>query len=328
MAYSPEIYKKAQAVLEQRRSDAQARAAALRQQALREIPRLREIEQQMAQSSGKVVTAILNGSNVEQEVERIKAENLSLQVEMSMLLHDIGKDVSNFEPQYTCSKCEDTGYAGNKRCECFSTLLRELSCQSLSELSGMRPMSFDDLSLDYYSAKADTEGNLSDRARMRAVFDYCRAYAKGFDGDDDSLLLTGPTGVGKTHLSLAIAGELLSRGYSVVYGPVQRLLHRIENEHFGRSAGNSEDIMVECDLLILDDVGTEFSSPFYTSALYNVINERMLSGKPTIISTNLDAKELKDRYGVQIASRIIGTFQPLMCVGADVRILKMSQSLK
>ena len=327
MAYSPEIYRQAQTVLEQRRSAAQARAATLRQQLLREVPRLREIEQQMALSSGKVVTAILNGNNVEQEVERIKTENLALQVELSMLLREHGAGVSNFEPQYTCPKCEDTGFFGNKRCECFHTLLRELSCQALSELSGMRPLSFDELSLDYYSSQADSRTGISPRARMREVIAYCRAYAEGFDGSDVSLLLRGPTGVGKTHLSLAIAGEVLSRGYSVVYGPVQKLLHRIENEHFGRSSGNSEDVMTGCDLLILDDVGTEFSSSFYTSALYNIINERMLSGKPTIISTNLNQKELTDRYGEQIASRITGTFHPLVCVGSDIRQLKLRQSL-
>ena len=327
MAYSAEIYKQAQAVLEQRRSAAQAHAAAMRQRLLREIPRLREIEQQMAQSSGKVVSAILNGNNVEQEVERIKAENLSLQVEMSMLLREHDAGISNFEPQYTCPRCEDTGFRGSRRCECFQTLLRELSCQALSELSGMRPLKFEDMSLDYYSSQADARTGISPRARMREVIAYCRAYAEGFDGSDVSLLLRGPTGVGKTHLSLAIAGEVLSRGYSVVYGPVQKLLHRIENEHFGRSSGNSEDVMTGCDLLILDDVGTEFSSSFYTSALYNIINERMLSGKPTVISTNLNQKELTDRYGEQIASRVTGTFQPLVCVGSDIRQLKLRQSL-
>ncbi len=328
MAYSREVYEQAQAVLEKRRGTAQARAAALRQSMIRKVPRLREIEQQMAQSSGKVVSAILNGHNVEQEVERIKAENLALQVEMSMLLHENGAEVSDFEPRYLCSKCEDTGIRGNKRCECFNALLRELSCQSLSELSGMRPMSFEDLSLDYYSAQSEARTGISPRARMREVIAYCRAYAEGFDGTDVSLLLRGPTGVGKTHLSLAIAGEVMSRGYSVVYGPVQKLLHRIEKEHFGRASGNSEDVMTACDLLILDDVGTEFSSSFYTSALYNIINERMLEGKPTIISTNLNQKQLTERYGEQIASRITGTFQPLVCAGKDIRQLKLRQSLE
>ena len=326
--YSREIYQKAMETLESRRSQAAARAAALHEQMCAVSPKVREIEAKMAQSSGKVVAAILRGTNIEQDVERIKAENLALQVELSMLLKDHGAEVSNFEPQYTCKVCEDTGFVGGKRCDCLEQLLRELSCLELSELSAMRPTSFDDLSLDYYSAQPDGRTGISPRARMREVIEYCKAYAKGFDGRDVSLLLRGPTGVGKTHLSLAIAGEVLSRGYSVVYGPVQQLLHRMEKDHFGRSDSGTEDVLLACDLLILDDVGTEFSSPFYTSALYNIINGRMMAEKPTIISTNLNQKELTERYGEQIASRVTGTFQPLVCVGKDIRQLKLKQSLR
>ncbi len=328
MAYTQELYEQAKAILEQRRSAAQTKATQLRRTMIAKAPRLAEIEQQMAQSAGKVVSAVLRGGNIEDEVECIKKENLALQVEMSLLLKENGADVANFEPQYVCPRCEDTGICGTKYCDCYLTLLRELSCESLSELSGMKPQSFDTLSLDFYSDRPDARTGIAPRARMRDVIAYCRAYAEGFDGSDVSLLLRGPTGVGKTHLSLAIAGEVMARGYSVVYGPVQKLLHRIEKEHFGRAEGNSEDIMTDCDLLILDDVGTEFTSPFYTSALYNIINERMLSDKPTIISTNLNQKELTTRYGEQIASRITGTFQPIVCDGKDIRQLKLKQSIE
>lgn len=328
LAYSREIYDQAYALLERRRGTAGARAAALRAEMTKKVPRLAEIERQMAQSASKVVHAILGGENVEEQVEHIKTENLALQAEMAKLLRENGVQADNFEPQYHCPKCEDTGVYDNHHCECFLALLRELSCESLSELSGMQTTSFDDLSLEYYSSQPEAKTGISPRARMRGVIEYCRAYAEGFDGNDDSLLLTGPTGVGKTHLSLAIAGEVLSRGYSVVYGPVQKLLHRLEKEHFGRAEGNSEDVMTDCDLLILDDVGTEFSSPFYTAALYNVINERMLSEKPTIISTNLNQKQLTARYGEQIASRITGTFHPLLCAGKDIRQLKLKKTIE
>ena len=293
-----------------------------------ELPRVREIEQLMAQSSAKVVQAILNGGNVEEQVERIKAENLALQVELSMLLQDHGAAVSDFEPRYTCALCQDTGYANGKLCACLDQLMREYSCMELSELSAMRPTSFEEFSLDYYSSKADGRTGIAPRAQMRQVMEFCRAYAEHFDGRDDSLLLRGPTGVGKTHLSLAIAGVVLAHGHSVVYGPVQQLLHRIEREHFGRADGNTEDTLMACDLLILDDVGTEFSSSFYTSALYNIINGRLMAEKPTIISTNLNQKELTERYGEQIASRITGLFTPLVCCGKDIRQQKLKQSLE
>ncbi len=327
MAFNRETYQKAAAELERRRGAAHASAAAFRERMLREIPRLAEIERQMALSASKVVQAILSGGNVDAAVEHIKTENLSLQVEMSMLLREHGETAVNFEPQYTCSACEDTGTVNGKRCHCFEALLREYSCRSLSELSAMQPTSFDELSLGFYSDKPDGRTGISPRARMREIIEYCRCYALDFDGKDVSLLLRGPTGVGKTHLSLAIAGVVMQKGYSVVYGPVQRLLHRLEKEHFGRAEGDSEEVLLSCDLLILDDVGTEFSGPFYTSALYNIINGRMLDGKPTIISTNLNQKELADRYGEAIASRITGTFQPLVCAGADVRLLKLKSSI-
>lgn len=327
MAFNRDAYEKATAELARRRSTANARAAAFRDRMVDEIPRLREIERLMALSSSKVVRAVLDGGNVDAAVDRIKTENLALQVEMSMLLREHGETQVNFEPQYTCKNCEDTGYVGTSRCTCFEALLREYSCESLSELSAMRPTSFDDLDLSYYSDRAEGKTGISPRARMRGVIDYCRSYAEDFDGNDTSLLLCGPTGVGKTHLSLAIAGAVMAKGYSVVYGPTQKLLHRVEKEHFGRAQGNSEDTLCNCDLLILDDIGTEFSSPFYVSALYNIINSRMLDGKPTIISTNLNQKELIERYGEAIASRITGTFHPLVCAGADVRLLKLQQSI-
>lgn len=326
--YNSEYYERATATLKERRAAAQTKAAELHEAIRTRVPRVAELERLMAQSSSKVVDAILRGGNIEAEVERIKTENIGYQVELAMLLRENGVESGNFEPLYTCPLCEDTGVANGRRCVCFDQLLREYACVGLSEMSAMKPTSFDTMSLDYYSSKADGRTGIAPRAQMRQVIEYCRAYADNFDGRDHSLLLRGPTGVGKTHLSLAIAGTVLSKGYSVVYGPIQQLLHRIEREHFGRSDGNTEDVLQECDLLVLDDVGTEFSSSFYTSALYNIINGRLMAEKPTIISTNLNQKELTERYGEQIASRVTGLFMPLVCVGKDIRLQKLKQSLE
>lgn len=130
---------------------------------------------------------------------------------------------------------------------------------------------------------------------MTSVLRYCRDYAEDFrcgpQGSSPSLLMAGPTGVGKTHVSLAIARTVSDKGYGVVYGPVQGLLHRLEREHFGRAEGNTEEMLTGCDLLILDDFGTEFSGPFYTACLYNLINTRMLEERPSILSTNLGRRK-------------------------------------
>lgn len=328
MGYSREVYDAAMAVLEKRRSDARSRAAALHEQMAERHPRVREIEREMAQSAIQVARAVLDGRDVEAAVDKIKTQNLALQAELAGILAQEGIPQADFEPRYHCPRCEDTGYVNGHICECFRSLLREEAYRRLSYAGPMGEADFDSLRLEYYPDTPDPRTGVVPRARMGEILTYCRCYADDFDGRSPSLLLRGPTGIGKTHVSLAIARKAIERGYGVVYGPVQMLLHKLEKEHFGRADGNSEELMTSCDLLILDDLGAEFSSPFYTSCLYNLINGRMLEGKPTIISTNLGQKELMERYGEQITSRLIGTFVPLVFVGKDIRQIKLQQKIR
>jgi DNA replication protein DnaC len=191
----------------------------------------------------------------------------------------------------------------------------------------MKLTSFDDMELSYYPDTPDPLSRLSIRERMRGVLSFCRSYAENFSTSSSSLLMRGATGTGKTHVSLAIAKIAAEQGHSVIYGPAQQLLHKIEKEHFGRSDGNSEDMMAGCDLLILDDLGMEFSSPFYVSCLYNLINTRMLADLPTIISTNLNQSQMQERYGDAITSRITGSFNPIVFLGKDIRQIKSQQRM-
>ncbi len=327
MGYSKEVFEEALRTLEQRRSAAAARADALRARMRAATPRVREIETEMARASLLVSRAILDGGDVEQAVTRIRDQNLALQAELAQLLAEHGEQARNFEPQYTCPVCGDTGYDGREMCVCLRTLLQEGACRRLSSISHMQFTTFDELQLDYYPDEPDASGQ-SPRRQMRDILAYCRGYAEDFSPASPSLLLRGPTGTGKTHVSLAITRLVAARGFHAIYGPTQQLLHQLEKEHFGRADGNSEDMMTECDLLVLDDLGAEFPSPFYTSCLYNLINTRMLAGFPTIISTNLSARQLTERYGEQISSRIIGTFQPLTFAGRDVRQLKLQERIR
>ncbi len=325
MGYSREVYDAAFAELQRRRTGAQTKATALHERMVNKHPRIREIEREMANAAIRVSRAVLNGGDVIAAVERIKNKNLTLQAELAEILAKEGIHRPNFEPRYACPSCEDTGYCRNKVCDCFKALLREEAFKRLSYMGTMKDASFDSLRLDYYP---DTpRSKMSPRDCMNEVFAYCKSYADDFDLNSPSLLFRGATGTGKTHVSLAIARCVINAGLGVIYGPVQKLLHQIEKEHFGRANGNSQDMMIECDLLILDDLGSEFSSPFYTSCLYNLINSRMLDGRPTIISTNLNQNEL-ERYGEQITSRIIGTFVPLTFVGRDIRQIKLREKIK
>lgn len=319
MAYDPHVVQAARERLEQRRQQASTDAAALRTRLYAQYPRIREIEQELTTALPEVTRAILAGDN--DAVERTRQHNLRLQTELADILLTEGFTQTNLEPQYTCPLCEDTGYANGKVCACYQQLLREEACRRLSGLSSMKLTDFDGISLSYYSDKVDPRLGISPRDRMQDVIDYCRHYAREFSLGAPSLLLLGATGTGKTHLSLAIAKQVTEQGYQVVYGSMQPLLRKLESEHFGRVEGDSESQLIDCDLLILDDLGMEFDSAFTRACLYNILNARLLEGKPTIISTNLSHTAIGERYGEQIASRITGGFEPLLCVGDDIRQL-------
>ena len=326
MAYDEKVVRAARGRLEKRRHDAETSAAALRERMCGEIPRLREIEREKAAAIPELTHAILAG-NADGAVERIQQKNLELQQEMAHILRSNGCDRDNFEPRYTCTKCGDTGYVNGAVCDCYRRLLQEEACNALSGLSAMRLTDFASLRLDYYDNAVDPKLGVSPREHMRDIIDYCRDYTAAFTPHGDSLLLQGATGIGKTHLCLAIARGVTEQGFGVVYGSVQPLIRRLEAEHFGREQGSSEDQLITCDLLVLDDLGMEFDTPFSRACLYNILNARLLEGRPTVVSTNLSISAMKERYGDQIASRISGGFVPLLCVGNDIRQIIRRQSL-
>ena len=324
MNYSQDIYKEALQTLTDRRTNANQQAAALKERMQRYVPRVSEIEREMAQASSQVIRAVLDGGDVEQTVEQIKQRNLALQDELASLLATAGETQRDFEPHFFCPHCQDTGYTDRGMCDCYRELLQDIACQRLCRDSAMQPTSFEEMSLDYYPDAVGENGR-SPREQMEGILRYCRQYADAFSTDSPNLILRGPTGTGKTHCSLAIARQAAQQGYHVVYGPVQRLLHQVEREHFGKEDGDSEELLCRCDLLILDDLGAEFTGPFYIASLYNILNARLLAGLPTLISTNLNIQQIKDRYGDAIASRIMGSFQPLVFCGKDIRQMKMQQ---
>ena len=326
MAYDEKVVRAARQRLEKRRRDAETAAAALKERMCNQLPRLREIEREKAAAIPELTHAILSG-NVDGAVERIQQKNLELQQEMAQILHANGCCFDSFEPRYTCAKCGDTGYANGVVCDCYRRLLQEEACNALSGLSAMRLTDFGSMRLDYYDNVVDPKLGVSPREHMADIIAYCRDYTANFATTADSLLLQGATGIGKTHLCLAIARGVTEQGFGVVYGSVQPLIRRLEAEHFGREQGNSEDQLISCDLLVLDDLGMEFDTPFSRACLYNILNARLLEGRPTVVSTNLSISAMKERYGDQIASRISGGFVPLLCVGNDIRQLIRRQSL-
>ncbi len=318
MAYDAQVVAAAKRRLAERRDRASREAASLRAEITAREPRVRELERQIAAAVPELTRVILNGGDP-QAVAALQQQNLDLQNQLAILLRQMGCSVTNFEPQYTCPVCNDTGFVEGRLCSCYSRLLQEEACKRLSSLSSMKLTDFDSLDASLYEAAVDPRLGTSPRQRMLDIIAYCREYAARFTPDAGSLLLQGATGTGKTHLSLAIAKAVTEAGYGVVYGSVQPLLRRMESEYFGRAEGNTEEQLTACDLLVLDDLGMEMDSQFYRSCIYSLLNNRLLEGRPTVISTNLSFAALKERYGDQIASRIIGGFEPLICVGRDIR---------
>lgn len=328
MAVNPNVYAEALSVLSRRRSEAAQRAAALRERMRSLDPRVITIEQKMAASAGQVVQAILSGDGTEAAVARIRDENLALQRQLADILHNAGETADNFEPVYTCPLCRDTGFADGKRCVCLETLIRDGSVRALENSAHTRLPAFNELTAAVYSDKPDAADGSSPRSRMERVLAFCRRYGEEFSARSPSLLLRGPTGTGKTQVSLAIARAAAEKGHFVLYGPTGQLFHRLEQEHFGRAEGSGLEEMIGCDLLVMDDLGTEFSGPFAASCLYELLNTRLLAGLPTLISTNLTADQLSARYGEAITSRIIGVFRPVIFYGSDVRLDQLRRSIR
>lgn len=324
MAYEAKIVERAAAEISRRRRAAEETARSHREQLMRQIPGLAEIQKRIVSSGMQVPSALGRGEEGIRILRRLRDENLKAQEERRRILKEHGYDERYIQPQYTCPLCEDRGYVGDKMCDCYRSLLEQYSYEALCDRSPMKLCSFDTFDLRYYPETAPD--GTSPREYMAGVYEYCRGYAVDFDLNSPSLFFCGATGLGKTHLSLAIAGEVIRRGYRVVYGSVPNLLSMAENEKFGRSEqenGSTERAMAGCDLLILDDLGAEFVTPYTVSVLYNVINTRLLTGKPVIISTNLTMAELEQKYSARLTSRITGNYQYLRFYGVDVRQLKL-----
>ncbi len=280
--------------------------------------RLYEIDRQHTAIGAKLVTAALNGGNIEE----LKAISKSLSAEKEEIL----KRAEVKKISYDCLLCNDTGYVGSKLCDCVKRLASGIMTAELSRMMPLEASGFDNFNLNYYSDKDNGEGN--PRRRMTAIFKVCNEYALGFNPQKShNLLFLGSAGLGKTHLTLAIVSALLDKGFVPIYGSAENLFRQIEKEKFGSEDNGAYDAMIECDLLVIDDLGAEMATAFTKSALYNLVNSRILSGKPTIINTNLSMKEIETRYTARISSRLIGNFDAYKFIGEDIRQQKAVERL-
>ena len=326
MAYDGKIMHQALARMEgdkQRRAEEFARR---RETLYRVEPRLQAIEQELRSTMSKIIAgALQRGTDPLPAIRVIQDENLELQRQRAEILLSMGYPMDYLEEKPACDKCNDSGFCGHEVCACLQKYYNEQQKKTLSPLLGMGNQSFDTFSLDWYSPRINERLGCSPREHMEHVFETCSNFARHFEKHGGNLLLTGPTGVGKTFLSACTAREVTDRGFTVVYDTVPNFFRIMENDHFHRVEEGSSDAVerfLRCDLLIMDDLGTEFLTPFVNSALYRIVNTRLMTGKSTVISTNLSPDEIAARYTAQTFSRIEGEYEILPCFGDDIRILK------
>lgn len=325
MGYSSSIYRAAKYEMDKRRGRAFEKQEKNKKIFYSKCPRAEIIEREIASTSIKAAKEIFSGkSNVKKELEKLKENNLNLQKELTELLVSKGFPENYLDEQYTCADCKDTGYIDGKMCSCMKLLLRDIAYNELNKKSPLSLCDFSAFDTSLYSAEVSQGQKMSPRDKMSKIFNYCKNYAENFSDNSPNLLLRGGTGLGKTHLSLSIAKEVINRGYGVIYFSLPNLMGQLEKERFNSSNEEEkiEEILTACDLLILDDMGTEFSTSYTTSAIYNVINTRIITSKPTVINTNLSLGELENWYSKRFVSRLLGDFIKLEFIGKDIRQIK------
>lgn len=318
MSYDRETYEKVENRLYEMRLKAADDLEKKKQVFYSRFPRAKEIEKSLGLMSVGIAKAVLKGRDVKEALESLKKESEKLKEELAEIILRAELPKNYLEPDFACKLCNDEGFIDGKMCVCMKNLLKKESYKKLSDMAPVSGCSFRGFSLDYYP----DEGKPSPKKRMRNILNYCSDYAKNFGKNSKNLLFMGKTGLGKTHLSMAIASEVVSKGFSVIYTSAHNMTASMEKERFkssGSEVFESRSYFLDCDLLIIDDLGTEFSTGFSSSAIYDIINSRLILRRPVIISTNLSAYEFEEKYTPQITSRVFGCYDKLEFLGQDIR---------
>lgn len=325
MSYQEEIYIKAKTALDQRKSEAERNNQKRRSAAIMKCPEILLVEQEMAGYAADVIKCIGYGKDSAAQIDALSKKSLAAQKKKTDILVNNGFPEDYLKVDYHCKICNDTGYHDGYVCKCYKDLILQTAREALCSTALLDASSFEKFDLSYYSKDIDPSTNVSPYDHMTNVFNMCYKYAHNFTKDTNGLFFYGKTGLGKTHLSLAIADVVTKKGYNVIYTSAQNAMHILEKEHFGKF--NPDDVpyidkLTQCDLLIMDDLGAEFSTSFTVSQIYNIINTRLVENKPIIISTNLTFDEIEKTYTQRVLSRIIGSVKPVMFFGKDIRQIK------
>ena len=324
MNYPKSYISQAQQIIDERKNQNSYKSDMRYEEIKSKLPLAKTYIEELAETIGKVANLILaRDEKIREKIDKLEKENIAMQEALKAELVKNGYPEDYLDPIYTCPECEDTGRVGSVRCKCFTELIKKISGEKLSENMSIGLISFDTFDMKYYSDTPRTElKGKSAKFIMQQNFDYCKNYAEDFHLPCDGIFMMGGTGLGKTHLSLSIAKVVIEKGYSAVYGSVPDLIRKIKDSNFGQSEdeGDVLQTLMECDLLVLDDLGAEHETKYNISCLYDIINSRTNNRKPTIVSTNFSIGEIKERYSDRITSRLL-SMKCMVFSGDDIRLL-------
>lgn len=326
MAYDGKILARARALTEEKRNRAEVERERREAKAYGLIPELRAIDARLSRLMADTANRALGGGDMGEILSAVRSQSETLSARRAALLREKGLPEDYTDPKYSCSKCRDSGYVLGKPCDCLKEAYKAEAVRELSSMLDLRGQSFENFDLSLYDAARNKDGD-SPRSIMSATYDFCKKYASDFKHSSPNLLFRGGTGLGKTFLSACIAKVVSENGFSVVYDTAVSVFEAFESQKFDRNDLSGETAArvrryLSCDLLILDDLGTEMTTGFTQSALYSLINSRLLAGLKTIISTNLSEDETRRRYTSQISSRIEGEYVCLDFIGKDIRAIR------
>lgn len=291
-----------------------------------QVPALLALEQETNQIGFTAMKQIAkNPQRAQQYKDQLQEKLAALAKEKSKLLKEHKIPADYREVQYHCPACQDTGYVENQRCQCF--LQKLINCayadSNLSEQA--EEQDFQHFSLDYYPERKPAGSSLTERELMQKVYLHCQSFCENFDTARKSMLFYGGTGVGKTFLSSAVAKEVLKQGKSVLYIRATRLFNLYDEYKFSWGENKSISAFYDADLLIIDDLGTEYLSKTSVPFLFDLVNDRLAKGKKMIISTNLALKDIEKAYTPRFVSRLYESFDILQFYGNDIRIEKFKK---
>lgn len=324
MRTKTELYRDALHRIQSRRQRAVTLAEEKKAAAMAAVPQLESAQDEVRTLGLKAMQLAASGASADR-VEAMQDRRREAQAQLNALMAAAGYGPDSLQPKYTCSVCRDTGYANGALCRCVGQMAREIRRAEIAEESPLSLSTFDSMRIDYYPNRVEPSLTVNIRRYMAETLGQLKEYAADFDMKSVNLLITGNAGLGKTHASLAIAKQVLDKGYDVVYLCSQRLFGQLERDRFADSCP-LRDAVLEADLFILDDLGTEHVNPYMLSCFYDILNTRMLERRPTIYTSNIvDGQKFEARYTEKISSRLAGSCEPVLFLGDDIRALMQTR---